>query len=61
MVTYKAFSEMNKHNDNIISVRPYQQLDTPLSLISFNFHNNLEGGITIMVILQISKIEAQKG
>ena len=52
---------MNKHNDNSISVSTYQQLNTPLSLISFNFHNNLEGVINIMVILQISKIEAQKG
>lgn len=52
---------MNKYNDNSISVSTYQQLNTPLSLISFNFHNSLEGGINIMVILQISKIEAQKG
>ena len=59
--TYKAFSEINKHNVNIVSVSTHQRLDTPPSLISFNFHNNHEGVISIIAILQISKTEAQKG
>lgn len=59
--TYKTFSEINKHNVNIISVSTHQQLDTPPSLISFNFYNHHEGVISIIAILQISKTEAKKG